>query len=83
MKILLITLLVLWHDVGHSYSIKNHEYISTLSIELLEYCGVTTALDGKTIVDFSGREDSSPHHASLITRLTNWHFYTNQKTNHK
>ncbi|MEC9281864.1 MAG: hypothetical protein VX642_04080 [Bdellovibrionota bacterium] len=79
MKILLITLLVLWHEVGHSYSIKNHEYISTLSIELLEYCGITTALDGKTIVDFSGREDSSPHHASLITRLTNWHFYTNQK----
>lgn len=79
MKIFLIFISLLWNSLAYSYSIENHLKISSLSIELIKHCQIPNAVNANEVIQFSGREDSSPHHASIYTRLTNWHFYTHDQ----
>lgn len=79
MKKLLFILSCIWGLRANSYNIDNHKQLSALSFELLDFCQLDFNLDPQELINFSGLEDSSPHHASFFTRLANWHFYTDSK----
>ena len=79
-RVFLFIVTVVYGGLATAYVVPLHEQLTQVSLDLIDFCGEERSYASEAIVEFSGAEDYSPHEGSMVTRLTNWHFYTPRRS---